>query len=440
MNKLLAEPIRFSKLALACCLIGHSAIAMEVNIHKATPEDKQIAEQAKAMAEAAGKSGMLDEGWMIQAQKNVQDARGQAMELYQELTRTNPTIQHAKSMQQAKLADTNYDTLIFVSNSLGDEAITEILASASGQPGTAVVLRGIAEGTTIGQGVLAMQKIAIQFDPVPNLILDPSLFIKHNVTMVPTIVALGTKSEDKEQIMPPVENAQNGSVLDIQGSESREIARVEGLYDPAWLTRQIDAGLKGNLGVRGPITEIAEQDIIDVMKERVLAIDWHARREQAKERYWQNRTFIDLPRAPKARTKLVDASVVATADIQASDGQFVARAGDTVNPLASRPFTQAIVVFDPTDQEQMEMLREAVPQIEKEPNVARIIYIATRIDQDKGWDGYEALTTSMQAPVYLLTSDVRNRFELEHTPSIVTANNTHFVIRELAKREVKTEQ
>src|SRR3546814_19410932 len=108
-------------------------------------------------------------------------------------------------------------------------------------------------------------------------------------------------------------------VLNIQGSESREIARVEGLYEPAWLTRQIDAGRKGNLGVRGPITEIAEQDIIDVMKERVLAIDWHARREQAKERYWQNRTFIDLPRAPKARTKLVDASVAATAALKAPD-------------------------------------------------------------------------------------------------------------------------
>ena len=71
------------------------------------------------------------------------------------------------------------------------------------------------------------------------------------------------------------------------------------------------------------------------------------------------------------------------------------------------------------------------------------VLIATRIDKEKGWDSYKALTDRMQEHVYVLNTDVQERFEIEATPSVVTADNTKhvFVVQELGPIDpVKTEK
>ncbi|MHB4491971.1 hypothetical protein ACYB5X_25510 [Klebsiella pneumoniae] len=131
-----------------------------------------------------------------------------------------------------------------------------------------------------------------------------------------------------------------------------------------------------------------------------------------------------------------------TSDISTPDGTVFAHAGDVINPLCdpkevckpgTRPFTQAVVVFDPLDKKQMELLAKKLPEIKQEPGVQRITYIATEFDKDKGWDSYKSVTDNFDAPVYLLTPDLITRFELEHTPSIITARGKKFVVRELAE-------
>ncbi|CAM5561254.1 TrbC family F-type conjugative pilus assembly protein [Eoetvoesiella caeni] len=432
MNKLLAVRTRCSKLALGIMMIGTAVTAVASNIYSITPDDEAMLASSKAIQEAASSSGMANEDWMLKAMENVKNSMDKAQTLYSELEQTNPLIKHAKSLNDQKSQESQYETLIFISYSLGDAALEEILSSASGHVGTAIVLRGIPDGMNITEGILRIQKLAMSKDPMPNIVLDPSLFSKYNVTSVPTIIALSSTHMAAQDSIDTVEPASFNQPLSKQSRQ--EVARVQGLYEPDWLNRRVENGEKGDLGVRGPVEEIAERDLIEVMKERVLAIDWNQKRETAKERFWTKQTFTELSRAPKARTRLIDATVVATADIQTSEGQFVARVGDRVNPLETRPFTQAIIVFDPTDEAQIKMLSVAVPIIEKEPNVGKIVYIATKIDKESGWDNYTALTKQLSAPVYLLTPDVRKRFELEYTPSIITANSTHFIVRELANR------
>ncbi|MBZ3672433.1 hypothetical protein JT305_10545 [Salmonella enterica subsp. enterica serovar Senftenberg] len=112
-----------------------------------------------------------------------------------------------------------------------------------------------------------------------------------------------------------------------------------------------------------------------------------------------------------------------TSDISTPDGT-VLLTRVTINPLCdpkevckhgTRPFTQAVVVFDPLDKKQMELLAKKLPEIKLEPGVQRITYIATEFDKDKGWDSYKSVTDNFDAPVYLLTPDLITRFELEHT-------------------------
>ncbi|MEQ1968923.1 TrbC family F-type conjugative pilus assembly protein, partial [Xenorhabdus nematophila] len=284
------------------------------------------------------------------------------------------------------------------------------------------VFRGIPEGMNLGQGVKAIQALAAKKDPVPNIIINPTLFKTYKITAVPTIVML----EDEP----------------LPGEQPNVVAQVSGLSDPIWLAREVDNGEKGDLGVKGPVENIGEPDLIDVSKKRLANIDWEEKKKQAVERFWTKQNFNELPRASKTRTREIDPSVMITSDISTPDGTVFAHAGDVINPLCdpkevckpgTRPFTQAVVVFDPLDKKQMELLAKKLPEIKQEPGVQRITYIATAFDKDKGWDSYKNVTDNFDAPVYLLTPDLIARFELEHTPSVITSRGKKFVVRELAE-------
>src|SRR5699024_9955194 len=156
--------------------------------------------------------------------------------------------------------------------------------------------------------------------------------------------------------------------------------------------------------------------------------------------------FVSLEPAFKSRTRRVDASVIATGDIQTSTGEFVARAGDRVNPLDTRAFTQAIVIFDATSKKQVEKVQKNIDEIRAKPGVQKVVYITTKLDAERGWDAYKDITEKFEAPVFVLTPDVRERFALEYVPSVITADSTHFIIDELgldgddkAQRPVRTE-
>lgn len=400
--------------------------------HQLTQEDRDLVERSRSIEQDPLK--ILGSDWLERARTVPDKALEQAKAVHQELREQGPFVQHAKHSPQQ--SDAHYDTLIFISYSLDEPTLKDILAAAAGEEKTALVMRGIPEGMRLWDGLKRLQDMAAQHDPPPNIVLDPTLFEKYSVQAVPTIALL---PEPDERSLPipsnPLETPTEAPLATERFNAPEErvlLGRVEGLTDPTWLRRQIKAGGTVDQGIRGPVKEIAERDLIEVLKERVLAIDWDQKKEQTKARYWQGQRFIELPRALKAETRLIDASVVATKDIRTSEGDFVARAGDRVNPLKTRPWTQAVVVFDPLDKKQMDLLQITVPELEKDPAVAKVVLIATQFDKEKGWDSYKAVTDTFAAPVYQLTPDVKERFHLRYTPSIITANDTHFVVKELA--------
>lgn len=429
----------FFKPLVLMCLLAHSVSFGQTRpYHQITDEDRSIVAQTRAIEKEA--MSLVGSDWLEKAKTIDENALNQAKALQEELRERSPFVQHAKHSEQQAQSDSAYDTLIFVSYSLDEQTLNDVLTAASGEPRTVVVMRGIPEGMRIWDGVRNLQQMAAQKDPIPNVQLDPTLFQKYDVQVVPTIVVLSEPPEPKP--VEPIANPLDPSFSDsIQPKSERVdppvvprtvLGRVQGLSDPMWLRREIKAGAGGDRGIRGPVEEIHERDLIEVMKERVMQIDWEQKKEQTKARYWHGQRFINLPRAPKAETRHIDASVVATKDIRTSEGEFVARAGDRVNPLQTRPWTQAIVVFDPMDKKQMELLTSKVSVLQSDPSLANVVLIATQFDKDLGWDSYKSVTDTFNAPVYQLTPDVKSRFELRYTPSIITANDTHFIVQELA--------
>ena len=309
-------------------------------------------------------------------------------------------------------------TFIFVSYSLSDDVILDILRRNAGHETTTVVMRGVPEGANLASGLKRMQDLARQVTPEPNIILDPTLFSMFSVKAVPTVVRAKR------------ETAVQGAMPNSRGLSL--IAKVEGLHNDDWLLERIAQGQTGNLGQQGPIFPIAERDLIEVIKERVMVIDWDAKKKAAIERFWVNRTFIDLPQAQVEQIREIDPSVVLTQDMTDGSGTVIHKKGDRVNPLTIMPFTSEILVFNPTREDERELVQAHLASQTGRPYQKRI-FIATAIDQNRGWAAYEELVDWLDAPLYLLTPEIQTRFHIEQTPSVVTANHRVFKVRTLAK-------
>jgi conjugal transfer pilus assembly protein TraW len=61
--------------------------------------------------------------------------------------------------------------------------------------------------------------------------------------------------------------------------------------------------------------------------------------------------------------------------------------------------------------------------------------IATQFDRLDGWGSYRKVTDQFNSAVYKLTPDLISRFEIEYVPTVITSENKHFVIEELAFNE-----
>lgn len=338
----------------------------------------------------------------------------------QKLTKVddNRTPLEEKSAPETKANDVTY---IFVSYSLGDEALKAMMKRNAGKAHTVFVMRGIPEGMGLGEGISRMQALASQVEPMPNIIIDPMLFTLFGIKAVPSVVRATTPEQ---------------SVLN-KDAKPTLIAKVEGLHNDAWLLDRVSMGHTGDLGQQGPIKAIDEPDMIEMMKKRILAIDWEEKKSQAVKRFWQGQTFDVLPQATEYRVRTLDPSVFVTHDIKDMNGNVIQAAGTTMNPLKLRPFNTALIIFNPLRAEEVALVQDKLKTfrgLEK-----RIQLLVTQMDRKRGWDAYTEITERFDEPIFLLTPEVKARFEIEVTPSLVTADNKSyvFVIEELAHPKEK---
>ncbi|MEX8990137.1 TrbC family F-type conjugative pilus assembly protein, partial [Salmonella enterica] len=173
-----------------------------------TEQDKALIEQGKQIAQKAQKMEMPS---LLQNQ-HMDEAQAEAKAFFKQLQTTNPTLKEMHRKQAEKGIYSDHRILVFASLSLGEQGLDDVLTAVSGQPDSVIVFRGIPEGMNLGQGVKAIQALAAKKDPVPNIIINPTLFKTYNITAVPTIVML----EDEP----------------LPGEQPNVVAQVSGLSDP----------------------------------------------------------------------------------------------------------------------------------------------------------------------------------------------------------------
>jgi conjugal transfer pilus assembly protein TraW len=251
-----------------------------------------------------------------------------------------------------------------------------------------VVFRGVGEGESID--AFAARRL-VGRDAAPATI-DPRPFREHGVDVVPAVLDRDT------------------GVL------------VFGVGDPDAL-----AGRNHHEHL-GPVVAIAEPDLAEVMKARALAIDWNARMTASVDSWLRRARFERLTPAPQDHVRRIDARVVLAEDFVLRDGRVLARAGDTFDPTAIQPLSLTLIAFDPRKAAEVDVVADLLP------GIAQPILMATQIDPVEGWDTFARLRARFGHPVYLLMPDVRSRFSLRHTVSVVTGGPGWFEVREIAAR------
>ncbi|WKJ90185.1 TrbC family F-type conjugative pilus assembly protein [Methylomonas montana] len=290
-------------------------------------------------------------------------------------------------------------TLLFVSFSLGDTALKELFEEAVDRDDVLLVFRGPKPGQKLPALMADLKRLLKGIDPLPNIVIDPTRFQRWSVTSVPDIVV---EQEGKARL------------------------HVRGVSSLSWLDEQLKAGKQGDLGTLGDVGEIAEIDLLEELKHRVAAIDWKQKQRQAIARFWEQQKFEVLSVAQDDRDRIVDLTITAPRDLTAPNGQLIIRAGQTVNPLDKMPFGLCLMVFDATVPAQVELIQHQSCQDKK----ALVMYLSTSLPRQDGWEKLKHLENTMQAPVYLLTPDVRSRFQLQHVPSFIEQSGNRLIVHE----------
>lgn len=293
---------------------------------------------------------------------------------------------------------------LFVSQSMPLEELRGLAEMSASRGDMALVFRGLKPG----QGFMALQKLigeivgSVSLDdrPMPTILIDPEPYKALGVELVP---ALAQYDDDDAMV---------GFVL--------------GMTDPGWLSSMIDSGRTGNLGIYGPVSEMAEDDLMDVMMARAEAYDWEAAGERAVDRYFSRLPSINVPVATSHRVRRFDPTFEVTELIAAPDGTVIAAPGDRVNVLEHVPFNQTLVVFDPLDTDQV----EAVTRFVANSRGGLITLVGTSLAKVDGFDDYSAMVNRIGAPVYLLQNDLRDRFHIEFVPTFITQDGLVFRIEE----------
>ncbi|MDH3661712.1 MAG: TrbC family F-type conjugative pilus assembly protein [Alphaproteobacteria bacterium] len=275
--------------------------------------------------------------------------------------------------------------LVFLSASLGDEALKRAFVAASGDADVTIVFRGALPGEKFTQVTQRLAGLLDGIDPKPNVAIHPKSFREHGITLAPTILEPAT-----------------GKVI-------RGTFRAETFRETALKSGETD------LGTVGPTNQIIEPDLAQLIKERVAEIDLEARAKTSVNSYWRRAPFLDIPKATEPRVRRLDPTVTTENDLRDHEGRLLAPAGTKINPLAALPFASRLLIFDGADAAERQWAKEQIASDRK------TILITTRIDREVGWPAWKDLHQAFGLPVYLLNAKIAECFGIEATPTRIEA-------------------
>lgn len=186
------------------------------------------------------------------------------------------------------------------------------------------------------------------------------------------------------------------------------------------------AGQASDHGVVGQTFPVIETDLLSVIEERLQNLQASggidrmnaefARRAEAKVR--RPTPVAGITPATQARVWAFDPTIVIEKDVKDQKGNFVARAGQTVNPLDFVAMHQALVFVDGDDKAQMEWATSQYSDLK-----AKIILVSG--------SPIEEMTARKRRFYFDQEGRLTGKFGVRHTPAVAEQDGKVIKVSEI---------
>ncbi len=290
---------------------------------------------------------------------------------------------------------------ILISASLSDSELLNIMRSYKDRKDVVFVIQGVKYKEDLLEELSHFQQLVLDSASNVTVNLDPTIFKRYSVTSVPTI---------------------------IHEFDGEMVARVSGITNTQYLKDK-----KGDLGVAGPVKDIAEANFLDLIEEGIANLDFEKMKKNALNDYWSNQKLREFPEVIRRSMHMVDPSVIIPHDIVSPNGQIIARKGK-INPLSVTPFQIKLIIFDARSFWQRELAKQ---HFSNTPKGITPILVTTNV-YGNGWQTFKDATQTYgkTARLYLIQPGMAERFGIEKVPSIVTADDKNFIVNEYSQEDV----
>lgn len=293
------------------------------------------------------------------------------------------------------------DTLtgIFVSFSMTPHEIRQAMLEAQEQGAELYFIGMHPDDDNIGDTMRRFRDIMADTATVANVRFHPKAFEEFNITAVPAIL-----------------HARKGAV-----------GLIHGLMNIAHLKRQMNNVTGFNdFGFQGPTKQIIERNLLEEIEERITKIDGEALKKRAVNNFWKKRDFARIPPATKTEEFYINPTVTVTKDIVNPNGDVLARAGDTINPLDTLPAQNTYILFNPRDVQQLQWVDAHLTSTQY-PGITMLM--TSELDTNDGWEHLAALRKHFGQEIYLIPKELVERFTITGLPAVVTTDNQKKLIR-----------
>lgn len=442
-------------------------LSIQENRAKFSPEDQDLAifkEQAKKLelkekpenqdSDALEKLGIelnAQKDAILSSPETMQKAGSavkESLTLFKDLENEHSLARGSKGQSEAyPETETKWLTTFFISESMGKEKVKALIEAYARDNTVRYVLKGFNGKGTINDGLKWLLDLILGMNPQPNILLDPELFQRYDVTVAPTMLLervdgapAEKQSADEQKISRTFKNL--GTALGLAEDQSKTAADqitqevvakkalirrpaliVSGVTSREWAIEKAKEGAEFNQKTQGEVFEISERDIQEIAKERVAKIDWERKKEEALNRFWERQQdhYVSLPLAQESTERIVDPSIVLNRDVYGADGSVVFKAGQKFNPFDRMPFTKTVIVFNASMPKEVEAVAKLVK--EEQSQNRNVLLLVTEFKSSGAFEQIKSMNESWREPVYLLTPELKERFQIRATPTVVRADN-----------------
>ncbi len=186
--------------------------------------------------------------------------------------------------------------------------------------------------------------------------------------------------------------------------------------------------LASDLGVVGPTYEIAERDLIEVMKDKFRRMERTGELAKVQENY--KKQVLDAVEKPKpvpgikntetAHTYFVDPTWTLDRNVVDEKGNLLFPSGTKVNPLDYAPLTQQLLFFDQRERSQVAFAKRFIDQ-----STSRVKPILV------GGEPLKLMRQWKREVFYDQGGVLSRKFLLKHAPAIVSQDGKRLRIDEI---------